>query len=409
MNLQSGTYYWPTTMSTAPRYPSLNHSINCDLLIVGGGSSGSQCAYYFAETGMDVVLIEKGDIGQGSTATNTSILQYMGEKLFTDLVHTFGDDYVTRHMQLCQEAIDDIEVASQATDFDTEFTRRNTLYYVSEEADEIRLREECRWLLERGAPVEWVSEDWIRDHYSFEKQGAIYSRNDGELNPFTFTHGLIEFASNKGVSVFEHTEMVGVHSHDNAQIITVKGGHTIRAKQVIYAAGYEDMDIVKEKKARFVSTYTVTTTPVDSFPGWHERTLIWETARPYIYIRTTKDQRIVIGGLDEDTDIAEERDAKRIHKRDQLMQELHARFPEIDTEPAFYSAAFYGGSVDGLPMVGMYEEHPNSYFVMGYGDNGLVYSMILAKLIRNHLVTGQSEDLQLYELDRPLKKSRLYK
>ena len=44
-------------------------------------------------------------------------------------------------------------------------------------------------------------------------------------------------------------------------------------------------------------------------------TLIWETARPYIYMRTTVDNRIIIGGLDEDTNIAQERDSKLIHKK----------------------------------------------------------------------------------------------
>lgn len=76
MNLQTGTYYWPTTFPDAPSYPSLNQDLNCDVLIIGGGSSGAQCAYYLADSHLDVVVIEKGTIGSGSTSANTAFLQY---------------------------------------------------------------------------------------------------------------------------------------------------------------------------------------------------------------------------------------------------------------------------------------------------------------------------------------------
>ena len=66
MNIQSGTYYWPDTFSDKPTYPALDEDITCDVLIVGGGSSGAQCAYYLADQGLDVVVIEspeKSDSG----------------------------------------------------------------------------------------------------------------------------------------------------------------------------------------------------------------------------------------------------------------------------------------------------------------------------------------------------------
>jgi glycine/D-amino acid oxidase-like deaminating enzyme len=409
MNIQTGSYYWPNTFKDAPVYPPLSENITCDVLVVGGGSSGAQCAYYLAKEDLNVVVIEKGQIGRGSTSTNTCLLQYSGEKKFTDLVQTFGDDYITRHLQLCQQAIDDIEGACQEISFDAEFKRRDTLYYVSEEKDQVGLFKECEWLQGRGAPVAWVTEEWIGSHYSFQKPGAIYSRNDGEMNPFIFTHGLMEFAHRNGVKIFEDTAMVGEHYEGNIPVIKTNHGSSIRAKAVIYAAGYDAMEIKTEKKARFVSTYTVTTEPVDDFIGWYNRTLIWETARPYIYLRTTKDGRIIVGGLDEDTVQPEERDKKLIHKRDQLLKEIRVRFPDINVSPEYYSAAFYGGMVDGLPMVGMYQPYPNSYFLLGYGDNGTVYSMVLAKLIRDRIVKGRSEDIKLYEPHRPLTKKRLYK
>lgn len=406
MNLQSGTYYWPTTFPDAPSYPALEEDLYCDVLIIGGGSSGAQCAYELADTNLDVVVIEKLTIGSGSTSTNTALLQYSGEKMFINLVNTFGEDYMTRHLQLLKDAVDTIEAASKNVAIDFEFTRRDTLYAASCPEDVEKLRKEYEYLKSHNCDLDFLSKEEVEAKYPFSRDAAIYSYNDGELNPFRYTHALIDYAAKKGVRIYEHTEMNG-HHHDEQQgrvIISTKNGYSIQARQVIVAAGYEGMEIKKEKMASFVSTFTVTTNPIDDLSTWHNRTLIWETARPYIYTRTTKDNRIIIGGLDDNTNYPEDRDSKLVNKKNKLIEELNKRFPTINAQAAFYLSAFYGGIADGIPIIGQYEQYPNYYFLFAYGDNGTVYSQALSKIIVQDIVEGNSPDLALYLQDRPLLK-----
>ncbi|MFD2328929.1 NAD(P)/FAD-dependent oxidoreductase [Cohnella sp. GCM10020058] len=404
MNLQTGTYYWPTTFPEAPSYPSLEENLTCDVVIIGGGSSAAQCAYYLAGSGLEVVVLEKGRIGGGSTSTNTAIIQYSGEKMFTALVNTFGENYVGRHLNLLKEAIDEIEAASRSVDIDCEFRRRDTLYAASCPEDIDRLRSEYEFIERHGVKIDFWDRAQIEEKYPFSRDAAIYSYDDGELNPYKFTHALFQFAANRGVRIYEHTGMNG-HHYDRQQqrmIVTTQTRKEISARHVIFAAGYENMEIRKEKQASFVSTYTITTQPVADLSSWHNRTLLWETARPYLYMRTTVDNRIIVGGLDENTAYPERRDSKLIHKKDMLLAAFNRLFPDIRVEPAFYSSAFYGGMADGLPIIGKYEELPNSYFLLAYGDNGTVYSQLLAKLIVQEIVEGHSPDLALYLQDRPL-------
>lgn len=77
MDLQSGRFYWPTTCREATFYPSFEEDIDCDVLIIGCGTSGAQCAYYLVNSGVNVVLVDKQKAGQGSTSTNTALIQYM--------------------------------------------------------------------------------------------------------------------------------------------------------------------------------------------------------------------------------------------------------------------------------------------------------------------------------------------
>lgn len=404
MNLQSGKYYWPVTFPDAPSYQALEEDLNCDVLIIGGGSSAAQCAYYLADTHLDVVVLEKGKLGSGSTSTNTALIQYSGEKMFTNLINTFGKDYISKHLQLLREAINEIEAASKIVEIDCEFFRRDTLYSASCKEDVVSLKAEYELLKQHGFELTLMTKNDIETNYPFSREAAIYSYNDGELNPFKFTHALFDYAAKKNVRIYENTEMNGHHYNQQQEriIITTKTGKSIHARQVIFAAGYEGIDIKKEKKASFVSTYTVTTNPVEDFSTWYNRTLIWETARPYLFMRTTADNRIIIGGLDDNTTYPEDRDSKLIHKKNKLIEEFNKMFPEIQVEPEYYLAAFYGGTVDGLPIIGIYDEYPNSYFLFAFGDNGTVYSQMLAKMIAQDIVEGNSPDMELYLQDRPL-------
>ena len=404
MNLQSGTYYWPTTFPDAPSYPTLEEDLICDVLIIGGGISGAQCAYYLANTNLDIVVIDKSTIGSGSTSSTTALIQYSGDKMFTDLIYTFGTDYITRHLQLLKEAIDEMEVASKKVSIDCEFNRRDTLYYASCPEDVKKLRKEYEFLKACHMELTFLTKDEIAARYPFSKDAAIYSYNDAEMNPFKFTHALLDYATKRRVRVYENTEMNG-HHYDKAPnkwLVSTKNGYSIQTQYVIFAVGYEGLEIKKEKKASLVSTFTIITNPVKDLSEWHNRSLIWETARPYLYMRTTKDNRILIGGLDDNTNSSEERDSRLFFKKKQLLKELKNLFPAIDAKIDFFLSSFFGGIVDGIPIIGKYEQFPNCYFLFAFGDNGTVYSQLLSRLIVDEIVKGESPDLALYLQDRPL-------
>jgi len=397
MKLQAGNFYWPTTFPESPVYPALEEDISCDVLIIGGGSSGAQCAHYLKDTGLDVVVVDKRKIGEGSTSTNTALIQYLGDKMLFELVNSFGEDMAVRHLKLCEEAINDIESAAATLDITYDFIRRDSLYYASYPEDAAKLDKEYGYLKKHGFQAVMLSEQEIKEKYGFSKYKALYTYNDGELNPFKFNHALLNGAAQKGVSIYENTRINGKKLDKDQAVLYTDKGHSITAKHVIFAAGYENLEFKQEKNSVLSSSYAVITNPVEDFSSWHKRTLIWETARPYIYMRTTKDNRIIIGGLDENTAVAEERDSKIISRKEKLIKECNKLFPDLSIHADYYLGAFYGGTHDGLPIIGEYEEFPNCYFLMAYGDNGLVYSMALAKILRAVITTGGHPDLTIYE------------
>jgi len=274
MNLQSGKLYWNTTLNTPPTYAPLKDNIECDVLIIGGGSSGAQCAYYLMDKGLNVVLIDKEKIGYGSTSSNTALLQYSGDKMFYQLINSFGEDTAVKHLKLCSTAIDEIEKACALLDIDPDFTRRDSLYYASYPEDVPTLQKEYDYLKKHGFEVNFLTSKEIEQLYPFSKPAAIYSRNDGELNPYKFTVGLIEKAHNKGVRIFEETQVHGKKVERDYTLFHTKNGSTIKAHNVIIAAGYECQEFKHDKNVTYVSSYAVVTNPVEDLSAWYKKTLI---------------------------------------------------------------------------------------------------------------------------------------
>lgn len=401
MDLQSGKLYWPTTFQNPPSYPAVEEDLTCDVLIIGGGSSGAQCAHYLSEmTDLSVVVVDKRKIGTGSTSTNTALIQYLGDMMLFELVDTFGEKAAIQHTKLCEDAINDIEKQCMSMEIDPEFIRRDTLYFASNKQGVKKLNKEHFYLDKHGFKADLLIEKQIRERYPFQKELALYTYDDGELNPFKYNHGLLKEADKKGVAIFEQTNITGKKLEKEKATFYTDNGHAIQARHVIIAAGYEGLEFKKEENAIITSSYAVVTNPVKEFTDWHRRTLIWETARPYLYMRTTKDNRIIIGGLDNSTTSPDKRDAKIMHNKDKLIEKFNKLFPNIHVSPEYYLGAFYGGTNDGLPQIGEYQDFPNCFFLFAYGDNGLVYSGVLAKILKDVIIKGSHPALSLYQKER---------
>lgn len=72
-------------------------------------------------------------------------------------------------------------------------------------------------------------------------------------------------------------------------IIETDRGHKIECKYVIIASGFEAGKFLSREIMDLTSTYALVSHPVDSKDLWPEQCLIWETAEPYLYIRTTRE------------------------------------------------------------------------------------------------------------------------
>ncbi|MEC3859015.1 FAD-dependent oxidoreductase [Bacillus sp. WOD8 KX774193] len=395
MNLITGKLFWNRGVSV-PCYPPLENDMICDVLVVGSGEAGAHIAYFLAKIGMSVMLIEKREIACGSTFANVGLLQFFHDKSLTSLIHTFGEEKGVRAYKLCYEALRTMEKVVSNLDIDPQFIPRNSLYYASKSEDVSSLQEEYNTLQKYGFPVEYFTEVDIKERYPFTKQSALYTHGDAEVNPYLLAHSLLHKANQMGAIIHEHTEAIHIKKRQNDLICYTKTGNQIVAKNIIMATGYEALFGKKEKNTTVETSYAVVTNEIDQFEGWHERSLIWETARPYLYFRTYKN-RIIVGGLDEAMQIQSIGDTKLLHKRDILINIVREMFPQYkNIQAEYYWAAAFGSSHDGLPILKEDKKIHNLFYALLHGGNGTVYGMVFAKIFEQLFTNKESEDFSLF-------------
>ncbi|CUB58883.1 Gamma-glutamylputrescine oxidoreductase [Bacillus subtilis] len=395
MNLITGKLFWNRGVSV-PCYPPLENDMICDVLVVGSGEAGAHIAYFLAKIGMSVMLIEKREIACGSTFANVGLLQFFHDKSLTSLIHTFGEEKGVRAYKLCYEALRTMEKVVSTLDIEPQFIPRNSLYYASKSEDVSSLQEEYNTLQKYGFPVEYFTEVDIKERYSFTKQAALYTHGDAEVNPYLLAHSLLHKANQMGAIIHEHTEALHIKKRQNDLICYTKTGNQIVAKNIIMATGYEALFGKKEKNTTVETSYAVVTNEIDQFEGWHERSLIWETARPYLYFRTYKN-RIMVGGLDEAMQIQSIGDTKLLHKRDILINIVREMFPQYkNIQAEYYWAAAFGSSHDGLPSLKEDKKIHNLFYALLHGGNGTVYGMVFAKIFEQLFTNKEREDFSLF-------------
>ncbi|OCA76590.1 FAD-dependent oxidoreductase [Chryseobacterium contaminans] len=376
MDLKSNEPFWLLKNGLIATYPSLKSDENCDVLIIGGGITGSLIAHQMIKDGYETILIDKRELCNGSTSATTSMLQYEIDVPLYELIEIIGEKGAVASYKACSDAIDTIEKLAGKIRSEAGFKRKKSLYFASKKKDAEWLKKEYEARKKAGFEVKWLSADQILEKFGLENTyGGILSKQGASIDAFQFAHELFKHNIRKGLRIFDKTEMTEVEYHKGFNRVTVDSGFQIRAKKIIYCIGYESKTLLKENFVNLKSTYAVVSeVDKDKFKNITS-TLVWNTDDPYLYMRTTDDGRLLIGGGDEDFYDAEKRDAILNKKEKEILKNLKKIKSDYHFYPDFVWAGTFGETKDGLPYIGEHPKFRNSYFVLGFGGNGITFSV----------------------------------
>lgn len=385
MDLKSGYPFWAIKYGLMHAFPRLQGDLRCDMLVVGGGIGigGALIADELAEHGHDVAVVEQRNIGWGSSAASTALLQYEIDTHMTKLAERFGEADAALAYRACADAIPMLQaLAAEVHDFD--FARMRSLYYASGRRDVPVLQAERVMRRKHGFDLSWIEADALRQDYGIDAPGAILSQLATQMNPYRMAYRLFARREKRDTSVFDRTRIQRIETTSRGVTLHSGDGVRLRAHHVVFTTGYAGVAVAEATRraqpqqlrlhhrsagriepARAGRHDGVGIGPPLPLPAQHRR---WTPAG-----RRRRDA----------IDIPSRRDARVEMKAARLVSKVAKAMPGLALTPAFAWAGTFAETEHGLPFFGPHAQYgPRLQFAMAYGGNGITCSMLGAGLIR---------------------------
>jgi glycine oxidase len=363
-----------------------------DVAVIGAGIVGCSVAFELAKAGVRVCVLERGGIGEESSAAAAGMLS--GQHGVTALGSRYQLHVEAR--ELHQQLADDLR---ERTGIDVDFCRWGLLELLFTPGD-VRAADRCYAIqTQAGLRVERLSREEtlaLEPALTPDLQGGIRYADEAHVHNGRLTIALAEAARRSGAELRSGSPALAL-IHERERIVGVQTPTgSLYAEAVIIANGAWSSDLtrplgltlpVKPMRGQMLALRTVPRAVNQIIYGRH------------MYIVPRPDGEMLIGATVEDMGFRKE---VTLAGLEELIQAARHIAPEIMGQPVIRTwAGLRPGSPDGLPLVGPVEGLPGLVLAVGHYRNGILLGPITGVLVKEWLVDHrQSPHLDLLRPER---------
>ncbi|MCD7973118.1 MAG: FAD-binding oxidoreductase [Candidatus Azobacteroides sp.] len=395
MELYAGLPYWIAKNPLYNYYHPLERDEETDVVIIGSGITGSLVAHELCQSGIECAVVDKRSISTGSSIASTALLQYEIDTPLSELAKMLNEDIAVKAYQACLQSIKDLKQVFSVIGYDPGFEQLASVFYASNARGLRMIEKEFNIRKKHQLPVRFLSGNMVKEKYGIHTPGALENDVSAQMDPYAgATHLLDHHMRKNQLKIYSHTEIKTWQERNDGYVLVTTEGKILKCKYVVVAAGFEAAPFLPEKVMKLTSTYAIISQPLDEKYIWEGHALLWETHNPYLYIRTDSKNRILVGGEDIDFKNPVLRDRLLRKKVRVLEKKFNKLFPDIPFVTEMTWCGTFSSTKDGLPFIGSWPGKDRMLYALGYGGNGITFSMIAAQLIRNK-IKGVKDDREL--------------
>jgi glycine/D-amino acid oxidase-like deaminating enzyme len=280
-----------------------------DVVVIGGGFTGTSAALQLAKGGAQVTLLEAQSIGWGASSRNggqaLSCLHYT----LTKLIKQHGRELAREMFFASVHAADTVEKIVRDEAIDCEHLRCGSIEAAVKPSHFDNLRREQDTLREvAGYDVQIVTKDESDSELGTAAyHGLMVNPRSGSVQPAQFVRGMALAAERVGADIYEGTRVLAIERSNDAAVLdgvrfTV---HTnrgiIKAKEIMLASNAWIGEIVPQFRQRVfpAESYVIATEPLSDelanrlIPN---KRVVYDTRHVLAYYRLSSDNRMVWGG-----------------------------------------------------------------------------------------------------------------
>ena len=391
-DLRGGQQVWREQGRSVPTSPLPKR---CGIAIIGTGIMGAILGERLTAQGQDVLYLDRRPPAFGSTAASTAEVMWAMDVSLRELAGQIGLDEAMRRWLRVHASV--VRLAERMGRLGLSRAERPTVYLAGNTLDENGLQEECALHQQTGLPTAYLTAEQTARRFDIAPRASLVSTGGFEIDPVETTLDLLDHARRRGARLcFPHDVTALEHETGGVRLLLADGA-TIEAEQVIFAGGYERARLFLPEAFTLLSTFVIASPPLPR-PVWRESAMIWEASSPYLYIRSCKEGRIIVGGEDEAFHDAARRDAL-IGTKAGIISAKAAALLGLE-EPLQIDrkwAATFGSSPDSLPAIGPVAHMPRVWLAAGFGGNGIAFAALAAELLTQAIEGSPDPDAACFD------------
>ena len=109
---------------------------------------------------------------------------------------------------------------------------------------------------------------------------------------------------------------------------------------------------------------------------------------------------MLVGGEDELFRDSERRDGLIPKKEEKLVNAASKILPRLEFLCDFSWAGTFGTTADSLPYIGTHDKFPECYFALGFGGNGITFSIMAMGIISDAIKGKYNPFLEYFRFGR---------
>jgi glycine/D-amino acid oxidase-like deaminating enzyme len=404
--LRFGVPVWLADEGARPRarYPKLRGRQRVDVAIVGGGFTGAVMAHTFASAGVSVALVEGALTARGSTAASAALLLQEPDLGLARLATRHGSRAARRIWELSHASVDELVSLIRGLRIPCDLVERDTIYIAAKAEHARGIGSELRRRVAAGFRGEWLTPPSLLRRTNISASGGIRTSGNAQFDPLAACAGLISAAAKAGARVFERSRVRRIAAHGNGVRLYTPHGQ-LDASRIVVATGYATRYFRPlTGRFRMYRTFVLATAPLSRAQrravGLGD-VMLWDSNRPYHYLRWTPDHRLLLGGGDRPLAGGERRGVRLRRAASRLRSEFTSMLPALsDVEIDCAWEGLFAITPDGLPFIGPHRRYPHHLFALGYGGNGMAFTPLAARMILEHHQGIRSPDHDLFAFGR---------
>ncbi|WMM26402.1 FAD-dependent oxidoreductase [Tissierella sp. MB52-C2] len=387
----SPTSYWILSASSA-EYPILNEDINVDVVIIGGGLAGIQCAYQLHKEGLSIAVLEANHIGHGTTGHTTGKITSQHHLIYNKLQSQVGKELAQQYATANETAIHEIKRIADESNIDCNYISQSSFIYTQQDEYVEKIHDEVKTASELGIEASYVQDI----PFSIPIKGAIRFDNQAQFHSLKYLYSLAKNISKKGVHIYEQTMAVDIEENNDNYIITTINGNKVSAEKVIIASHYpfynkHGMYFTRIYPSR---TYITGVKAKEKYPGG----MYINAEEPSRSIRcenTQDGELILVVGEGHKTGQGED-----MNQHYEVLMDFANNLFTVEDIPFRWSTQDCM-TLDSIPYIGNFTSNtPNLYIATGFQKWGMTNSTVASIIIRDLIIKGESPWADVYNPSR---------